>query len=167
MRVLIAEDDKTTRIRIKSNLEKIGHGVVAAQDGVEAWELFQDGQFSIVITDWMMPKMNGPDLVRRIRECNNGHYVYVILLTSKSEKEDVVRGMEAGADDFLTKPFDKDELRVRVGAGERIINLEKKLDTRNRELETANDQLNAANRRMTRDLNAAAEVQRAFHEDNR
>ena len=127
MNVLIAEDDKTTRIRLKSYLEKMGHGVVAAQDGKEAWEIFQTGDFSLVVTDWVMPEMDGPELVHHIRSSDHTGYVYIIILTAtRSEKADVVEGMEAGADDFLTKPFDKNELRVRIGAGERIIKLEKR-----------------------------------------
>ena len=170
MNVLIAEDDKTTRIRLKSYLEKMGHGVVAAQDGKEAWEIFQTGDFSLVVTDWVMPEMDGPELVHRIRSSDHNGYVYIIILTAtRSEKADVVEGMEAGADDFLTKPFDKNELRARIGAGERIINLEKDLDKRNAEIAAANEQLieinrqvEEANARMKGDLMAAANVQQTF-----
>src|SRR5262249_5312438 len=89
--------------------------------------LFQAATFPIVITDWMMPELDGLELIRRIRAANRPGYVHAILLTAKSQKEDLVEGMEAGADDFLTKPFDRDELRVRLRAGERIIRLEQNL----------------------------------------
>src|SRR5262249_13315256 len=109
----------------------------AAPDGAEAWRLFERGAFPVVITDWIMPEVDGLELIRRIRACPRDSYVYVILLTSKSHKEDVVEGMEAGADDFLTKPFDRDELRVRLRAGERILSLEHTLAAQNRSLRQA------------------------------
>lgn len=172
MNLLIAEDEKATRIRLKSQLEKMGFGVVAAQDGAEAWELFQSGDFSMVVSDWVMPNMTGPELVHQIRQSDHKGYVYVILLTAKAGTENVVEGMEAGADDFLAKPFDKDELRVRVRAGERIVNLERDLDLRNAELAEAHaellethKQMEAANKRMKDDLMAAARIQQAYLPD--
>jgi sigma-B regulation protein RsbU (phosphoserine phosphatase) len=125
--VLVAEDDRNTRRLLQHHLEKWGHEVVVAEDGLAAWERFEQGAFPIVITDWNMPGMDGPALIRRLRSFRRAGYIYVILLTAKSEKEDIVQGMEAGADDFLTKPFDRDELRVRLRAGERIIELEARL----------------------------------------
>jgi DNA-binding response OmpR family regulator len=98
--------------------------VSSAENGGEAWSFFQRDEFPIVITDWMMPELDGVELVRRIRSGPRPGYVYVILLTAKGQKEDLVAGMDAGADDFLTKPFDRDELRVRLRAGERIVALE-------------------------------------------
>ena len=129
MKVLIADDDAVSRRLLQSYLQKWGYDVTAGQNGAEAWRLFESGSFPVVITDWMMPEMDGVELVRRIRagSANRPGYVYAILLTAKSQKEDLVEGMEAGADDFLTKPFDRDELRVRLRAGERIILLEQSL----------------------------------------
>ena len=127
MKVLIAEDDPISRRLLQSHLEKWGHAVTTAADGAEAWRLFQAGHFPLVITDWMMPELDGLGLIRNIRACPRPGYTYAILLTAKSQKEDVVDGMEAGADDFLTKPFDRDELRVRLRAGERVIQLEHNL----------------------------------------
>jgi signal transduction histidine kinase len=124
MKILIADDDSVSRRLLQSYLQKWGYEVTAAQDGGEAWRLFDGGAFPMVITDWMMPELDGPGLIRRIRSSQRPGYVYAILLTAKSQKEDLVEGMEAGADDFLTKPFDRDELRVRLRAGERIIRLE-------------------------------------------
>jgi sigma-B regulation protein RsbU (phosphoserine phosphatase) len=124
MKVLIAEDEAMSRRLLQTYLERWGHEVVAAQNGVEAWNLFAADEFSIVISDWIMPELDGVELIRRIRACRRPGYVYAILVTSKSQKEDIVEGMEAGADDFVTKPFDRDELRVRLHAGQRIIELE-------------------------------------------
>jgi signal transduction histidine kinase len=124
MKILIADDDSVSRRLLQNYLQKWGYEVTAAQDGAEAWHLFEGGSFPMVITDWMMPELDGSGLIRRIRASSRPGYVYAILLTAKSEKEDLVAGMEAGADDFLTKPFDRDELRVRLRAGERIIRLE-------------------------------------------
>jgi signal transduction histidine kinase len=124
MHVLIADDDSVSRRLLQSYLQKWGYEVTAAKDGAEAWGLFKGGSFPMIITDWMMPNLDGPGLLRLIRSAERPGYVYAMLVTAKSEKEDLVEGMEAGADDFLTKPFDRDELRVRLRAGERIIRLE-------------------------------------------
>jgi signal transduction histidine kinase len=134
MKVLIAEDDAVSRRLLQSNLERWGHEVVSAENGAEAWRLFQRDEFPIVISDWMMPAMDGVELIQRIRASERPGYVYAILLTAKSQTEDLVRGMEAGADDFLSKPFDRDELRVRLRAGERIVQLEQHLAEQNRQL---------------------------------
>jgi signal transduction histidine kinase len=125
MHVLIADDDSVSRRLLQSYLQKWGYEVTAAKDGAEAWSFFNGGSFPMIITDWMMPELDGPGLLRRIRSARRPGYVYAMLVTAKSEKEDLVEGMEAGADDFLTKPFDRDELRVRLRAGERIIRLER------------------------------------------
>src|SRR5262245_40899046 len=124
MKTLIADDDSVSRRLLQNYLQKWGYEVTATQDGAEAWRLFEAGLFPMVITDWMMPELDGPGLLRRIRSSRRPGYVYAILISAKSQKEDLVEGMEAGADDFLTKPFDRDELRVRLRAGERIIRLE-------------------------------------------
>jgi two-component system, NtrC family, sensor kinase len=124
MKILIADDDPVSRRLLQNYLQKWGYEVTATRDGAEAWRLFEGDSFPMVITDWMMPELDGSGLIRRIRESRRPGYVYAMLLTAKSQKEDLVEGMDAGADDFLTKPFDRDELRVRLRAGERIIRLE-------------------------------------------
>jgi two-component system, NtrC family, sensor kinase len=134
VKILVADDEAVSRRLLQSYLQKWGHEVVVAGDGAEAWRVFEQGEFPIVITDWLMPEMDGLDLIRRIRGHSERGYVYTILLSAKSKKEDLVEGMEAGADDFLTKPFDRDELRVRLREGERIINLERTLAEQNRTL---------------------------------
>jgi two-component system NtrC family sensor kinase len=137
MRVLVAEDAVISRRLLETFLQKWGHAVTAAADGTEAWRLFEAGDFPIVISDWMMPGVDGLELVRRIRASGRPGYVYTILLTARSQKEDVVAGKEAGSDDFITKPFDREELRVRLRAGERIIHLEHTLAEQNRALREA------------------------------
>jgi signal transduction histidine kinase len=137
MKVLIAEDEPLSRRLLQSHLEKWGHEVTAAEDGGQAWRLFQAGHFPIVISDWMMPEMDGPELVRRIRGCERPGYVYIILLSTRALKEDVVEGMDAGANDFVAKPFDREELRVRLRAGERIVQLEHTLAEQNQALREA------------------------------
>ncbi|MFC1764886.1 PP2C family protein-serine/threonine phosphatase [Planctomycetota bacterium] len=152
MKILIAEDERITRRKLQRQLEQWGHEVTAAEDGQQAWEQFQQQKFDILVTDWDMPEMNGYQLVEKIRGGEQSHYVYLIMLTGRSETDDLVAGMEAGADDFVSKPFDKNELRVRLRAGERIIELE-------RELARQNTQLTSANDKMKQDLRAAAKVQ--------
>jgi DNA-binding response OmpR family regulator len=145
MKVLIADDDPVSRKLLHSYLQKWGYEVVAAADGNEAWRLFEAGDFPLVITDWMMPGLDGPDLIGRIRASTRGNYVYTILLTARSQKEDVVTGMDAGADEFLSKPFDRDELRVRLRAGQRIIDLEQHLRETEAALERANETIRQLN----------------------
>ena len=155
MRVLIAEDDRISRRLLQRHLEKWGHEVVTAENGVKAWQQFCEEEFLLVITDWIMPEMDGLGLIQHIREKTDRGYLYVILLTTKKETGDIVRGMEAGADDFLSKPFDQDELRVRVSAGQRIIELEQRLADQN-------ERLQAANQHMRQSLEAAAAVQQSL-----
>jgi sigma-B regulation protein RsbU (phosphoserine phosphatase) len=152
MKILLAEDERLTRRSIQRELERSGHEVLAVEDGAAAWDEFQRQQFDMVVTDWDMPRMDGREFVEHIRSDDRASYVYVIMLTGRSEKDDLVAGMEAGADDFLAKPWDRDELRVRLAAGERIISLERRLAEQN-------SQLHGANERMHRDLRAAAKVQ--------
>ena len=141
MKVLIADDDVLTRKLLLSYLQKWGYEVTAACDGAEAWRLFEAGDFPIVISDWVMPEMTGVEFIRRIRSSPKAECAYVILLTSRARKEDLVEGMEAGADDFVTKPFDRDELRVRLREGERIIRLEQSVVENNRLLAEARQAL--------------------------
>ncbi|MFG0261562.1 MAG: PleD family two-component system response regulator [Novipirellula sp. JB048] len=127
MKVLIADDDPVSRRLLQNYLEKWEYEVTVAMDGSEAWQCFQQDDFSLVICDWMMPGIDGPDLIRRIRASSPHGYVYTLLLTAKTKKGDLVEGMESGADDFVSKPFNHDELHVRLRAGERIIKLERSL----------------------------------------
>lgn len=128
MRILIAEDDPVSRRVLEATLQKWGHAVVATTTGQEAWDAIQQPDAPrLVILDWMMPEMDGPDVCRNLREMDGGEYFYVLMLTAKAEVEDVVEGLDAGADDYIIKPFDKRELRMRVGCGQRIIQLQEQL----------------------------------------
>ena len=118
MRILIAEDDPVTRKLLAAHLTKWGHEVVDCSDGAQAWQLLNaEDPPKLAVLDWMMPEIDGVTLCREIRKLEKQPYTYVILLTSKSLKEDVVAGLEAGADDYIVKPFDIHELKVRVRAG--------------------------------------------------
>ena len=128
MRVLIAEDDRISRRLIEKTLEKWGYTVVSCTDGNEAWEtLQQQNAPRLVILDWMMPGIDGIEVCRRIRQMHDEVYRYLILLTAKSGKEDLIEGLNAGADDYLTKPFNSQELQVRLRAGRRIVELQSAL----------------------------------------
>src|SRR5580704_551127 len=122
---LIAEDDPIFRRILENWFKKWDYGVTAVDNGLSAWEILQkEDAPQLAILDWMMPGMDGIELCRRIRKRDLGPYRYVLLLTAKDDKQDVVAGLEAGADDYLTKPFDVDELHARVRAGKRILDLQ-------------------------------------------
>ncbi len=128
MKVLIVEDDPVGRRLLEAFLCEWGYDVLATSNGREAWEVLQNPEApNLVISDWMMPDMNGAELCKNIRAMNRADYIYFIMLTSKGEKEDVIEGLQSGADDFIIKPFDKNELKYRVKIGERIIKLEQRI----------------------------------------
>ena len=128
MRILVADDDLTTRLVLTGVLRKWGHEVVAAVDGTQAWETMQSVDApTLAILDWMMPGLSGVEVCSRVRSLPSDQPPYLILLTSKGEKADIVAGLEAGADDYLAKPFDPGELRARVGVGRRMIELQARL----------------------------------------
>ncbi len=124
-RVLVAEDDAMFRRILQSWLETWGYRVTLAEDGAQAWKtLQQEPPPQLLILDWMMPKTDGVELCRKVREQNRAPYQYILLATAKDGKQDLVKGLEAGADDYLTKPFDKSELRARLKACNRILTLQ-------------------------------------------
>lgn len=136
MKILIAEDDPISNHILKTTLVKWGHEVVSTQNGAEAWEQLQpEDAPSIVILDWMMPGMDGLEVCRRVRQSQRSIAPYIILLTANHGVDQLVMGMDAGADDYLTKPYHRDELRVRINVGARIIELQARLAARVRELE--------------------------------
>ena len=138
MRILIAEDDPVSSRVLEVTLTKWGHDVVTTENGLEAWAALQkDDAPRLAILDWMMPGIEGPEVCRRVRRNFKTAPTYIILLTALQDKEQMVEGLEAGADDYLTKPFDRSELRVRLQAGARIIELQGRLAQRVRELEAA------------------------------
>lgn len=125
MKALIADDSLISRRLLEAALRKWDYEVVMASDGEEAWEQlrWQDAP-RIAILDWMMPGLSGPEVCRRVRELKSDRYTYILLVTSRSHREDLIEGMEAGADDYITKPFDQNELKVRLGSGRRIVELQ-------------------------------------------
>ena len=127
MRTLIVDDDEAYLQLLRMILERKGHEVYEATDGLQAWKLWQDYSIPFIITDWMMPELDGVELIQRIRGKNHSNYTYIILLTAKKKLNDIVDGLESGADDYLTKPFDVSEFRARIGIGERILDLETRL----------------------------------------
>jgi len=138
MRILVAEDDRDSQKLLIRILEKEGYKVVAADNGLMAWDSFQKEDIRLVITDWLMPEMDGIELCRKIRAMENPGYVYIIIVTALVDKKDLVQAMNTGADDYVTKPYDKGELIARVRAGQRIIDLEQQISQKNRELQKAN-----------------------------
>ncbi len=153
MKTLIADDDADFRDLLEKMLVKWGYDVVAARDGKEAWQALQaDDAPRIAILDWLMPEMDGLELCRKVRKEMPEPYTYIILLTSKQQDEDLVSGMEAGADDYLTKPLKTNELRVRLNAGRRIIELQNELAAHAAELEAANKDLEAFSYAVSDDL---------------
>ncbi len=134
MKILIAEDERISRRSLERQMEQWGHEVVAVEDGDQAWIAFQAGEFDAVVTDWQMPGLGGDELVRRIRAATPDRFVYVIMITSRTDAEDAVAGLTAGADDFVRKPFDKAELRARLHAGQRLVTLERTIRSQNRRM---------------------------------
>jgi len=125
VKILLAEDDPVSRHILSETLRRWGYEVYCAADGEEAWLLLQDPDApQLAVLDWMMPRLDGIDLCRRIRERSSEPYVYILLLTSKGQKKDIIQGMGAGADDYILKPFDPGELQMRLNAGRRIVRLQ-------------------------------------------
>ena len=128
MEILIAEDEEVTRVMLQTALERWGYDVKSTCDGNEAWAAMQEKDApQLAILDWMMPGMDGPVLCRKLREQDRRDPLYLILLTAKGERRDIVEGLEAGADDYVVKPYDIEELKARTNVGKRIITLQNEL----------------------------------------
>lgn len=143
MKVLIADDSPTSRILLKSALQRWGYQVVVAENGAQALEVLESPDSpTLAILDWVMPHMTGPEVCRKIRETHREPYTYILLLTSKNTKNETVEGLDAGADDYIVKPFDEHEMQVRLRAGKRIVDLQADLLRAREELrERANKDL--------------------------
>lgn len=141
MRILIADDDNISRMLLSRSLEQLRHDAHIACDGAEAWAMLNERAYDVVITDWVMPEMDGLELTRRLREQGGDHYTYVVLLTSNNTKDDFVKGMEAGADDYLPKPLDREALKAKLIAAGRIVSLYRELRYQKTELERLNRML--------------------------
>jgi DNA-binding response OmpR family regulator len=138
MRILIAEDDNTSRMVLASILSGEGYDVTSAEDGDAAWQLFQQPDApSLAIVDLMMPRLDGMELVRRVRALPNSVPPYLIIVSTRDDKADVVAGLGAGANDYLTKPFDPGELRARIEVGRQLIEARIALNEKVEELELA------------------------------
>ena len=142
MRILIAEDDTTSRAMLKAVLTHCGHEVVETADGAKAWAAMQEPDAPrLAILDWMMPELDGLELVRRVRSLPCEPPPYLIMLTTKTGKADIAAGLEAGADDYLAKPFDIGELRARIEVGRRLLAIQEALAAKVAELEQALEQV--------------------------
>ncbi len=159
MRILIVDDDAITRRILETMLKIHGYEPLTATNGQQAWELLQQDFVPLILTDWLMPSMDGIELIRRIRAANFPSYNYIVLITSLSTQSDIVHGLEAGADDFLTKPFHEGELLARLNIARRILELE-------RNLRETRDQLyhQATHDSLTGLLNRMAIIDRATME---
>lgn len=134
-KILIAEDDPVLRRMVEALLVKAGHEIIAVADGKEALEILErEDAPKLAVLDWMMPGMEGPQVCQRIRQRRDRPYVYILLLTALAQKGNVLEGLESGADDYLTKPFDAEELRARIRVGLRILSLQQSLITAREEL---------------------------------
>jgi two-component system, cell cycle response regulator len=141
MRILIAEDDTASRLILEAALAALGHEVIAAADGEQAWQLFQAQKVEAIISDREMPRLNGDDLCRRVREGDGGKYIYFIFLTSVSDKAGAAEAIRAGADDYLMKPLNRGELEARLMVASRITELYRELANQQVELERLNGRL--------------------------
>jgi diguanylate cyclase (GGDEF)-like protein len=154
MKILIAEDQPPAALYLRRTLERMGHETTVAADGEQAWNVVCAGEASLLISDWMMPHLNGLELCRRIRAIGGNRYTYIILLTSRDRRDDRLTGLRAGADDFLTKPPDPDELAVRLEIAGRILEVHEQLARRNEqlsELATIDELTGTKNRRRFRE----------------
>jgi two-component system cell cycle response regulator len=148
LRILIAEDDTVSRMILTKAVEKSGHECLAVENGEKAWELFQNTPgVDVVISDWMMPGIDGPEFCRRVRAANSGWYTFFIFLTALGDKQHLLEGMQAGADDYLAKPLDREQLQVRLIAASRVNSLHRQLNEQKAELEKLNRELFAMSRR--------------------
>ena len=127
VKILIAEDERISSKILEKHITGWGYDVLVVPDGKKAWQTFKKNEIGIALLDWMMPKMTGVELCRKIRNDKSGKYTYIILLTSKNKQKDINKGLTAGADEYLTKPFNPIELKARLKTGKRIIDLLEKL----------------------------------------
>ncbi|MGL4308950.1 MAG: PP2C family protein-serine/threonine phosphatase [Paracoccaceae bacterium] len=160
-RVLIVDDSRMQRRILSASLQPTGYEVVEASSGPEALSLLAEADFDVVISDWMMPGMSGLELCRAFRALPR-NYAYFILLTSKSEKNEIAQGLDGGADDFLTKPVSAGELRARIAAGERILSMQRQLREKNRLVTSTLEKIRGMYDSLNRDLKEARKLQQSL-----
>ena len=164
-RVLVVDDSRAQRVLLRASLTRWGYAVAEAATGDEALAMCRRDQFDIVLSDWVMPGLSGPEFCRAYRQLPGESYGYFILLTSKSDKEEVALGLDAGADDFLSKPVTPAELHARMRAGERLIGMQRELRDKNRQLGAALDELRGVHDSLDRDLIEARRLQQSLVRD--
>lgn len=162
MKVLIAEDDPVSSRILERNMKDWGYEVIIANNGQEAWRVFQKEEIRMSILDWMMPKIDGLELCQKMRQKENDTYTYIILLTSRDRQEDIVEGLSSGADDYIIKPFNNLELKARLQTGKRIIDLQNELLQSKKKLEEL-----ATKDSLTKLWNRAAIIQHLEEEIHR
>jgi two-component system cell cycle response regulator len=163
-RVLVAEDDRVAARVLERLLRQAGYEVQLAHDGKQAWELYQQQPVPLVITDWMMPEMDGLELCRRLRENPHNGYTYIILLTARDQKEDQITALESGADDFLNKPLNAAELQARLRVAERILQMEANLQQQKQHLQMLNEELQAQTEQLQHSVRLIEFANRRFAE---
>ncbi|WP_138466297.1 PP2C family protein-serine/threonine phosphatase [Poseidonocella sp. HB161398] len=163
--VLIVDDSRMQRKILTSTLRQMGYGVTEAGSGEEALDLCRARPFELILSDWMMPGMDGPEFCARFRDLETESYGYFILLTSKSERDDIAKGLEVGADDFITKPVNAVELRARLAAGQRIVNMQRQLSQKNRQLGLAFQRIQSLYDAIEADLAEGKRLQQSLVRD--
>ncbi len=161
LKILIADDDSVSLTLLKKILEREGHKVLLAENGRDAWRLFNENELNMLITDWVMPEMDGLELCQRVRDLKLNYYVYIIMITANDRRNEAIKGLEAGADDYITKPFLPGEVIARIRSGYRIIKLENDYKSANRDLEAKNNKLEQLHSQLTR---TAEEANNAYIE---
>ncbi|MDH5453346.1 MAG: response regulator, partial [Paracoccaceae bacterium] len=160
--VMVVDDSRVQRRILGSQLSRAGYRVIEAATADEALELCKRTPPDLVISDWMMPGMSGLEFCKALRDVQSENYIYFILLTSKTETAEIARGLDGGADDFLTKPVNGDELRARIAAGERILRMERELTDKNRLLSSTLSELQGLYDSVDRDLMEARKLQQSL-----
>ncbi len=143
MRILVADDDPISRLLVSTAVQSLGHQCLTVADGAQAWNAFRSSAVDVVISDWSMPRLTGLELCHKVRAHDGGSYTYFILLTGQGTLDDVLEGMGAGADDYLVKPLDTDDLQARLIAAERVTSLHNLLAGQRTEMEALNQELTA------------------------
>lgn len=166
MKILIADDDRLMREMLQSLLVEAGYEVAVAADGQEARRILDEERCRMLIVDWMMPGLDGPGLIRHVRTAGSSHYTYIILLSAKNGRDEIVAGLNEGADDYVTKPYRREELLARLGVGTRILDLEARLNASlaREEMLATRDGLTGLLNRRALDERASLELTRATRE---